>query len=123
MKKLVYAGLGVLMLLLATVMPSEAWSRNRVFIGPVIVSPWYGYGPVWWGPPVWANPYPYPWVGAYPYAYSPPVAVEPAPPPAYIEPAPQQVWYFCENPQGYYPYVSQCPGGWRQVVPQPAPGQ
>jgi hypothetical protein len=27
-----------------------------------------------------------------------------------------QVWYYCSNPTGYYPYVTQCYGPW-QVVP------
>jgi hypothetical protein len=27
-----------------------------------------------------------------------------------------QNWYYCSNPAGYYPYVSQCYGAW-QVVP------
>jgi hypothetical protein len=60
-----------------------------------------------------------------PYAYAPAV-VAPAPvyvPPApqvYIQPPPPQpYWYYCENPQGYYPYVAQCSGGWRQVLPTP----
>ena len=30
-------------------------------------------------------------------------------------------WYYCENPQGYYPYVKSCPGGWMKVVPETAP--
>src|SRR2546428_12259210 len=32
------------------------------------------------------------------------------------------VWYYCANPQGYYPYVQQCPGGWRPVAPTPPDG-
>ncbi len=37
------------------------------------------------------------------------------------QPAPQtqNYWYYCTNPQGYYPYVKDCPGGWLQVVPTP----
>src|SRR6266851_46589 len=27
-----------------------------------------------------------------------------------------QTWYYCSNPAGYYPYVSQCYTGW-QIVP------
>jgi hypothetical protein len=46
-------------------------------------------------------------------------------PQEYIQqsPAPQQqgYWYYCQNPQGYYPYVKECPAGWLQVVPQPTP--
>ena len=26
-------------------------------------------------------------------------------------------WYYCTDPQGYYPYVRECPQGWMQVVP------
>jgi|SRR5215813_7345734 len=60
-----------------------------------------------------------------PYAY-PPVLV--APPPVYVQPTPQvyvqspppqSSWYYCDNPLGYYPYVQQCPAGWRQVNPTP----
>jgi hypothetical protein len=41
----------------------------------------------------------------------------------YVQPEqPQQnYWYYCQEPQGYYPYVKQCPGGWMKVLPQPAP--
>ncbi|HXM00217.1 MAG TPA: hypothetical protein VN932_09820 [Rhizomicrobium sp.] len=28
-------------------------------------------------------------------------------------------WYYCENPQGYYPYVQSCNGPWRAVAPTP----
>jgi len=60
-----------------------------------------------------------------PYLY-PPVVV--APPRVYVQPPsqvyvqpppPQPYWYYCDNPSGYYPYVQQCPGGWRQVNPTP----
>lgn len=45
----------------------------------------------------------------YPY----PVYVGPFVPPA------QGYWYRCADPAGFYPYVSSCPGGWRQVPAQP----
>jgi hypothetical protein len=60
-----------------------------------------------------------------PYLYPPAVV---SPPPVYVQPAPQvyvqppppqPYWYYCDNPQGYYPYVAQCPGGWQQVAPTP----
>jgi hypothetical protein len=98
-------------LLLASAGPGHAWhGRHRfgglhVFIGPPIVAPFEPY---------WA-----------PYGY-PPVVVEPPPqayvqpsPPVYVQPSPPSFWYYCENPQGYYPYVQQCPGGWSQVAPTP----
>jgi hypothetical protein len=86
----------------------------------------YGYYPrgYWWGPgiyayPSWWWPYPYPYF--YPsYRPSPQVAEQPA---EDGEPEQQQpyYWYYCQNPQGYYPYVKSCPGGWMQVVPNVTP--
>jgi hypothetical protein len=95
-------------LLLVSAAPGEA--RVRVFISPGIVVP---FGPLW---TPYAEPYAYPY--RYPYAY-PPVVVQP-PPQVYVQPPPPQpMWYYCENPQGYYPYVPQCLGGWRQVPATP----
>ncbi len=79
----------------------------RVIIGAPIWRPWY---------------YPAPY-----YYYSPPVVVTTPSPPVYIEQGSAQAapasnyWYYCQNPQGYYPYVKECPGGWQQVAPQPPP--
>jgi hypothetical protein len=55
------------------------------------------------------------------WPYYPPQATEPAP--GYREPEQQQpyYWYYCQNPQGYYPYIKSCPGGWIQVIPNMAP--
>lgn len=70
-------------------------------------------------------PYAYPYPYYYPYApyYYPPPVVYAAPPvyvapPAALAPAPQN-WYYCNNPQGYYPTVQSCPGGWQEVPAQP----
>jgi len=73
--------------------------------------------------------YPYP-----PYPYYPPIVTVPAQPQVYIEqgnpqpapqvsPAPQagNYWYHCDNPDGYYPYIKECPGGWQKVAPTPPP--
>jgi hypothetical protein len=79
--------------------------------------------PLYYRPWLYPGPYYYPPYG-YPY---PPVVTVPATPPVYIEraqsaepapPAPAS-WYYCANPQGYYPYVENCPGGWRAVAPRP----
>jgi len=69
----------------------------------------------------------YPFYGyAYPYyapVYPPAVVTVPAAPPTYVQQAPpapvvqQNKWYYCTNPEGYYPYVKECPGGWQQVEP------
>jgi hypothetical protein len=77
-------------------------------------------------PGYWRYPDPY-FYPPYPYYSYPPVVLTPAEPPTYIQqaPAPQQQaqpsndWYYCRKPEGYYPYVKQCPGGWQRVSPQP----
>ncbi len=100
--------LGVAVLLLAWPVPSEA-RGPRVFFDIGIP---FGVAPApWWGPP-------------YAYAYpAPPVIVQP--PPVYEQAAPPApsptYWYYCPNPQGYYPYISQCPSGWMRVVPPSSP--
>jgi hypothetical protein len=38
--------------------------------------------------------------------------------PAYgygFQPKARQTWYYCSNPAGYYPYVTQCKTGWAPV--------
>ena len=30
-------------------------------------------------------------------------------------------WYYCNDAKAYYPYVRECPSGWKQVVPQTVP--
>lgn len=112
-------------MLLATIVSEPAWAdrgrhgggRTRAHVGVYIGAPMF------W--PYYAQPYYYPQPQPYlypqPYSYYPPVA--PAAPPVYMEQQPsspaQQYWYFCNESQGYYPYVQQCPSGWQQVTPQP----
>jgi hypothetical protein len=60
----------------------------------------------------------------YPYYAEPPPIVVREQPPAYIPPQRpavpvQQYWYYCQNPQGYYPNVRQCTHQWMRVVPTP----
>jgi hypothetical protein len=63
--------------------------------------------------------------GGYP---STTIITAPATPPVYIQQAapvvqqnPAGYWYYCNNPQGYYPYVKQCNSSWQQVEPTPPP--
>ncbi len=103
-------------------LPGLAQARVYWSVGvglPLYVgSPWYpGWGG-WYDR--WDDPYPaYGW-----REWSPPVVVERQPvvvqslPPG---PAPQSFWYYCQNPAGYYPYVSVCPGGWTPVPATPPP--
>ncbi len=94
--------------------------------------PYYGYG-FGYGfyDPFWPYPYYYPY-GNYGYSYSyyppPVVETEPVLPPEDYLDAPvdggnrqEQVWYYCEDPAGYYPYVRSCNGPW-QAVPATPPG-
>jgi hypothetical protein len=79
--------------------------RVGVFIG----GPGYwGYGPGWYG-----NAYPY-----YPYySYYDDGAVVVPQGAIVASPPPPALWYFCDNPQGYYPYVKECSTPWRAVTP------
>jgi hypothetical protein len=84
--------------------------------------PYWGYDPYYWGWPYAGWPYGYsagwPYLG-WPY-YPPGVTQSPS---AYRKSGPQQpyYWYYCQDPQGYYPYIKNCPGGWMMVVPKPTP--
>jgi hypothetical protein len=62
----------------------------------------------------------------YPYYYPLAVITVPATPPVYIQQSPpttQQYpagyWYYCNNSEGYFPYIKECPDGWQQVKPIP----
>ena len=84
-----------------------------------------------WGAPYYpyySYPYyPYPYAPYAPYYPNYPPAVIQQQAPAYQQPQPpppaeeQSYWYFCANPQGYYPYIKRCPSGWMKVVPSAAP--
>ncbi|HVP76507.1 MAG TPA: hypothetical protein VMV04_01290 [Thermodesulfobacteriota bacterium] len=96
---------------------------------------WWGYRwgyPYWWGyPDRWGYPYwwGYPYYSSYGPYYDPyydPYSYEgyegPAVPPEGVTPPAGSVqqssyWQFCQNPEGYYPYVKECPAGWMKVVP------
>ena len=149
MKRIAWVILAASVLLLGPVLPSEAASSGHssgarsyggssgarsygyahgvrsyghYHGGVVIGAPYWGWGSGWWGYPGYGYGYPgygygYPGYGYY----NSPVVVE-REAPVYVQPEGQpQYWYYCQSPQGYYPHVQQCPGGWMQVVPQPAP--
>jgi len=112
--------------LMAMAASVPAWADHGHYhggarVGVVIGAPGYWH----YRDPYFYPPYPYP----YPYYSYPPVVVTPAEPPTYIEQAPaaqsqapaSNDWYYCRKPDGYYPYVKQCPGGWQRVAPQPSP--
>jgi hypothetical protein len=55
---------------------------------------------------------------------APPAVMAPPPPapvaPPVAPPPTAQVWYYCDNPAGYYPYVQSCPTQFRAVPATPA---
>ena len=61
--------------------------------------PSYSYAPYAYG---YSDPY-------YPYVYDGPMP--------YAGPAPQAYVFYCQNPEGYYPDVQNCPGGWTRATP------
>lgn len=90
----------------------SGWHRGGTFGGGA----WAG-GVVIGASPLW---YPYGYGSAYGPMY-PPIGEE-SPPPVYIErEPPAEYWYYCWDPQGYYPDVEECQGGWVKVAPQTAP--
>jgi hypothetical protein len=88
---------------------------------------WWIAAGIWYFYPTPVYPYPDP--------YTPPVtivnpqapvvvapqAVVPVPPQPQ-SPPPAQNWYFCTSANGYYPYVPNCPEGWKSVPTQPPQG-
>ncbi len=71
---------------------------------------WWTVGGVWY---FYTDPiYPYP-------TFVPPAIVLQQAPPVPTGLPPAQFWYFCNNPQGYYPYVASCNGSWREVPVTP----
>lgn len=89
----------------------DRWRGGRWFHGP------HGGRDGWWwvlGGEWYFYPQP---IYPYPDPYVPPAVAMPAPAPG-AAPAPQ-TWYYCANPQGYYPYVSQCPQPWQAVPAMP----
>lgn len=116
MRKLIRIVLVFLVVMLASSLSVQA-DRGRHRHGGGHVGVGVYLGPSWWGPGWW-GPYPY-----YPY-YPPPVVIE-KPIEFYVQPAPQgaehRYWYYCKDPEGYYPSVKNCPKGWMKVVPPAEP--
>ncbi len=114
MKKILFLFVAIAVLLVAGVVP--VYAHGGGFHGTIWIGPGWGWG--------WGVPYPY----YYPYYYypQPPVVVQQQPPAyEYQEQAPQTqqyYWYFCPEANAYYPYVRQCPGGWKKVIPTPPKG-
>lgn len=84
-------------------------AQARVWVGVGIGAPFYwGPAPYYYAPPpvYYAPP---------PVYYAPP----PAPAPTSYISKPQQNYYYCSNPQGYYPTVPSCTVPWQEVPNAP----
>jgi len=103
-----------------------------VVVDPFLFAPGYYSSPYYY-PRAYYSPYYYPrsYYSPYyypPYYYPPAVVTVPTEPPVYIErgalaesaPQTSASWYYCADPQGYYPYVEQCRGDWQAVAPRPS---
>lgn len=78
---------------------------------PGYVSSYY-YSNPYYGDSYYNDPY----YGSYlPYAGDVPPANAIGGPP----PESNQYWYYCRDPEGYYPYVRECRGRWEPVEPTP----
>jgi hypothetical protein len=146
MKSSILAGVLVSLALISNIAQAHPPGHRggwRGSVGVYVGSPYPFYAP----PPAFAYSYGYPYY-PYPYAYSQPqvIVTQPPQPQVYIEQggsitsvpdananaqppaqaAPstsagnsQGYWYYCEQSDTYYPYVKECPAGWKQVTPTP----
>ncbi|MDY7537181.1 hypothetical protein QN372_11160 [Undibacterium sp. RTI2.1] len=111
-------------------------SSSVALARPFYHGPRFGLG-IYVNPfPVFASSYYYGGPYYYPntYRYYPDVVVAPPttvyieqsnsnnPPNNYVTPGtPQQSsgdWYYCHNPDGFYPSIKSCPAGWQRVPAQ-----
>ena len=70
---------------------------------------WWVIGGLWYYYPAPIYPYPDP--------YTPPTVIIESAPVAPTAIAPPSSVYHCANPEGYYPYVSQCYEPWQRIEP------
>lgn len=79
----------------------------------------YGYWP-WYFPVGYGYGYGAPYYGTTFLVEAPASYVEMAPEDSGIV-QPATSWYYCREPEGYFPYVKTCPSGWQTVPMQPVP--
>ena len=103
--------------LVAAAMPASAHghrgdhARLGFYLGVPLAVPYFYPPTYYYGPRVY---------------YPEPLAMAPAAPAYYMQQdnaasaaPPGGYWYYCRDPQGYYPQVQQCPTPWQQVPAQP----
>jgi hypothetical protein len=101
---------------------APAWAdhiHSRVVFGVnfgMPIAPWYHYP---YSPVIVAPAYPHYVFGT---RSSAPVYIEKGDEISGLATRPLGYWYYCSDPQGYYPYIEECQTGWLTVLPQ-ATGQ
>jgi hypothetical protein len=80
-------------------------AQARVLFGLGLGVPYYYPPPYYYYPPP-------------PVVAPPPIYTAPTYAPTYVQPPPQ-LWYYCDNPPGYYPHIQYCASGWREVPARP----
>ncbi len=75
--------------------------------------------------PLWVYP---PYYSYGPYYPSQQTVIIQSTPTQYSENAeenqtPENYWYYCSDPKGYYPYVPKCNVNWQKVIPFPQDAQ
>lgn len=120
-------------MVITTILIDHGHNHNHFMLGiGGYYNPWFWgsyYEPGFWGPyPYGYRSYGYGYADPFyrPYYTYPPAVAAPPQPSVYIqqqESKPAQprtsYWYYCQEPEGYYPYVKECPRDWLQVAPQP----
>lgn len=110
MKKLAIV-LAALAILAASALPAQAYH-------------WRYHHPLWgWG---WWSHEPGPFYPPAVVHVPPQIIVVPQQPQTYVQrqqeqSPPQFVWYWCTDPQGFYPYIQQCKSAWMKVIPEMTP--
>ena len=81
--------------------------------GQVVVrgGSWWGWWPWFWGGALFAP------------RYVPPTVETQEQPLIVVDPDEEQpyFWYYCKDPQGYYPYITSCASGWIEEDPDANP--
>jgi hypothetical protein len=86
-------------------------TRPPVFVRP----PFFRRFPGFFGSGLFVHPFETAAPSTYVNVYPAPVY---APYPGYAQ---AQYWAYCRSTQAYYPYVTECPGGWLPVAPTSTP--
>jgi len=117
MRRVLLLGTAVAVAVAAMAGSADAAWRGGFFGPRFYVGPTFGFGlyAPWVPPPVYYAPPPVVVQQGY---VAPPVVGPPAAAAPPAEPNPG-FWYYCNSPQGYYPYIRQCSSQWMTVPANP----